>query len=183
MKPITFHIFVHNDVTLSDRVLALQYFKDFTDEISAITGRTFKFNLLRNIPGVTDFNYTSKSAQEVADRWMAVAAAYKNANNLGWTQTARYILVINGKINDQVLGAAIPRKPALIASVSSYQVIAHEVGHSFTATHEDAEIGWNPWGIPCETYVYPEVSAARANCYRYTRQNREHIVNYLKDAP
>ena len=89
MKPITFHIFVHNDVTLSDRVLALQYFKDFTDEISAITGRTFKFNLLRNIPGVTDFNYTSKSAQEVADRWMAVAAAYKNANNLGWTQTER----------------------------------------------------------------------------------------------
>lgn len=183
MKPITFHIFVHDDVTLSDRVLGLQYFKNFTDEISAITGRAFKFNMLRNIRGVTDFNYTSKSVKEVVDRWMAVAATYKNDNNLGWTQTDRYILVINGNINDQVLGAALPRQPALIASVSSYQVVAHEVGHSFTATHEDAEIGWNPWGVQCETYVYPEVSKNRANCYRYTPKNRAHIVNYLKDAP
>ena len=183
MKPITFHIFVHDDVTLSDRVLGLQYFKAFTEEISAITGRTFEFNMLRNIPGVTNFKYASQNAQAVADRWMAVAADYRNTHNLGWTRTDRYILVTQGKINDQVLGAALPRQPALIASVSSYQVIAHEVGHSFTATHEDAEIGWNAWGLPCETYVYPEVSAARATCYRYTRKNREHIVNYLKDAP
>ncbi|MFP3517996.1 hypothetical protein SB766_17575 [Pseudomonas sp. SIMBA_077] len=183
MKPITLYVFVHDTVTLSSNVIGRQYIKDFTDEITAITGRSFVFHMLRNIPGLTDMNYKAENPRDAIDRWTALALDYRNTRNLEWTSTERYILVINDTINEKVLGGAYERRPAVIASVSSYQVIAHEVGHSFTATHEDAELGWNPWGVVCETYLYPEIIKGRANCYRYTKKNRERIVNYLKDAP
>ena len=139
MQPITLYIFVHDDVTLSTSTLGRQYFKDFTDEITALTGRQFVFNIIRNLPGVTDFMYKSEDEQDVMDRWRGAAEEYKNAHNLGWTKTERYILVIKDGINNRVIGGANRRQPALIASTTVYQAIAHEVGHSFDATHADGK--------------------------------------------
>lgn len=96
MKPITFHIFVHDDVTLSDRVLGLQ---------SSLMKSPFEIQHARNIPGVTNFKYASQNAQAVADRWMAVAADLpKKHPQLGLDPHRPFT---QGKSNDQVLGAAL----------------------------------------------------------------------------
>ena len=184
MKPITLYIFVHDDVPDSiANTLGRGYFKEFTNEISAITGRTFVFNEVRRVRGVTDLNYKSQNTDEVLRNWQIAAIGYKNDKGLEWGKTERYILVTKDPINEAVLGSAYPGKPAVIASTQSYQVIAHEVGHSFNATHEDAELGWNAWGGECETFMYPHISNVRGKCYRYTRKNREHIKAFLSDAP
>ena len=72
---------------------------------------------------------------------------------------------------------------SFIASTTVYQAIAHEVGHSFDATHADGELSWNALGVVCETYMYPETDKLRANCYRYSAENRERITAFLSDAP
>lgn len=184
MKPITLYIFVHDDVPGSiAHTLGRGYFKTFTEEISFITGRSFVFNEVRHVKGVTNHNYKGENADDILWRWQKAADAYKNDKGLEWGKTERYILVTKDPINATTLGCAYPGKPAVIASTQSYQVIAHEVGHSFNATHEDAELGWNAWGGECETYMYHEISDVRGNCYRYTPQNREHIKAFLSDAP
>ena len=184
MKPITLYIFVHDDVPGSiAHTLGRGYFKEFTEEISAITGRSFIFNEVRHVKGVTDHNYKSQNLNDVLWSWQKAAIGYKNDKGLEWGKTERYILVTKDPINATTLGCAYPGKPAVIASTRSYQVIAHEVGHSFNATHEDAELGWNAWGGECETYMYHEISDVRGNCYRYTPKNREHIKAFLSDSP
>lgn len=184
MKPITLYIFVHDDVPGSiAHTLGRGYFKAFTEEISFITGRSFAFNEVRHVQGVTDHNYKGENVDDILWSWQKAAAGYKNDKGLEWGKTERYILVTKDPINATTLGCAYPGKPAVIASTQSYQVIAHEVGHSFNATHEDAELGWNAWGGECETYMYQDISNARGNCYRYTPKNREHIKAYLSDAP
>jgi len=184
MKPITLYIFVHDDVPSSIvSTLGRGYFKEFTEEISAITGRSFIFNEVRHVKGVTDHNYKGQNLNDILWSWQKAAIGYKNDKGLEWGKTERYILVTKDSINDTVLGGAFPGKPAVIASTSSYQIIAHEIGHTFNATHEDGELSWNAWGGECETYMYHEVSSLRGNCYRYTPKNRERIKAFLSDAP
>ena len=184
MRTINLYIFVHDDVPFSTvKVLGRSYFKDFTEEITKVTGRPFVFNELKKIPGMTDFNYRNEDVEDVLRRWEIAAQSYMQTNNLSWDKTDRYILVTAEGLNDRVMGVAYEKRPAVIATVQHYQVIAHEVGHSFNATHEDAELSSNPWGAVCETYLYPQIGAARAKCYRYTQKNRERIAAYLSDAP
>ena len=184
MKPITLYIFVHDDVPASiASTLGRGYFKEFTDEISSISSRPFVFNEVRHVQGVTDQHYKGQNPDEILRNWEIAAVGYKNDKGLEWGKTERYILVTKDPINETVLGCAYSGKPAVIACTQSYQVIAHEVGHSFNATHEDAELGWNAWGGECETYMYPQISNVRGNCYRYTPKNREHIKAFLSDAP
>lgn len=184
MKPITLYIFVHDDVPSSiANTLGRGYFKSFTDEIASISNRHFIFNEIRHVRGVTDQHYKGQHSGEILRNWEIAAIGYKNDKGLEWGKTERYILVTKDPINESVLGCAYPGRPAVIASTQSYQVIAHEVSHSFNATHEDAELGWNAWGGECETYMFTQISNIRGNCYRYTPRNREHIKAFLSDAP
>lgn len=184
MKPITLYIFVHDDVPSSiANTLGRGYFKKFTDEIASISNRHFIFNEIRHVRGVTDQHYKGQHSGEILRNWEIAAIGYKNDKGLEWGKTERYILVTKDPINETVLGCAYPGRPPVIACTQSYQVIAHEVGHSFNATHEDAELGWNAWGGECETYMFPQISNIRGNCYRYTPRNREHIKAFLSDAP
>lgn len=184
MRPITLYIFVHSDVhPTTAHTLGRAHFKVFTDEIQSITGRHFNFKEIRNVPGMTDFNYKTPDEGDALRRWQIAAIAYKNLHGLGWGKTERYILVTQDPINDRVLGCAYLGQPPIIACTKHYQVIGHEVGHSFNATHEDAELGWNAWGGVCETMMYATVSNIRGNCYRFTQKNRKNIKDFLSDAP
>ena len=184
MQPITLYIFIHNDVPNSTiNTLGRAYFKEFTDEITAITKRSFIFKDIRNVRGMTDFNYKSQNVDGVIKRWELAAIQYKNQQGLKWGKTERYILVTQAPLNETTLGVAYSGQPAVIACLKDYQVIAHEVGHSFNASHNDAALGYNPWGVVCETFMFPQASALRSNCYRFTPKNRENIIAFLSDAP
>ena len=79
MKPITLYIFVHDDVPGSiANTLGRGYFKEFTDEISFISQRTFVFNEVRHVPGVTDQHYKSENTEEILRNWEIAAIGYKN---------------------------------------------------------------------------------------------------------
>ena len=79
MQPITLYIFIHNDVPNSTiNTLGRAYFKEFTDEITAITKRSFIFKDIRNVRGMTDFNYKSQNVDGVIERWELAAIQYKN---------------------------------------------------------------------------------------------------------
>ncbi|MNH35616.1 hypothetical protein D3C79_963180 [compost metagenome] len=65
-----------------------------------------------------------------------------------------------------------------IASMTSYTVPGHEIGHMLSATHENAKTDFNGWF--CETYMVPARTLLRSNCYRYSEQNRAAIAAYLK---
>ena len=94
MQPITLYIFIHNDVPhRAINTLGRAYFKEFTDEITAITKRSFIFKDIRNVQGMTDFNYKSQSIDDVLHRWELAAIRYKNQHGLKWGKTERYILV------------------------------------------------------------------------------------------
>ena len=184
MQPITLYIFIHNDVPhRAINTLGRAYFKEFTDEITAITKRSFIFKDIRNVQGITDFNYKSQSIDDVLHRWELAAIRYKNQHGLKWGKTERYILVTQSPLNETTLGCAYPGQPAVIASLKHYQVIAHEVGHSFNASHNNAALGHNPWGSVCETFMFPNASTFRSNCYRFTPENRNNISAFLSDAP
>ena len=184
MQPINLYIFIHDDLSsVPTHLLGRLYFKNFTEEITRLTGREFIFHVLKNMPGITDLKYEGRDSKWAIDRWKIAALEYKNKHNLAWDKTNRYILVTEKPINDQVLGISYEGQPPLIASVKHYQVIAHEIGHSFAATHEDAELSTNEMGYRCETYLYPEVNLLQANCYRYSLKNRARIKAFLSDAP
>ena len=83
MKPITLYIFVHDDVPSSIvSTLGRGYFKEFTDEIAFITGRSFAFNEVRHVQGVTDHNYKGENVDDILWSWQKAAAGYKNDKGL-----------------------------------------------------------------------------------------------------
>ena len=76
MRTINLYIFVHDDVPFSTvKVLGRSYFKDFTEEITTVTGRPFVFNELKKIPGMTDFNYRNEDVEDVLKRWKSLRKA------------------------------------------------------------------------------------------------------------
>lgn len=180
-QPIRLHVFYHDDVSASTRrIVPRNYLKDCVTEIGKVTGRAFVISYLHSIPGVTDFNYKG-AAQTVLNEWIHCIDAYKAQNGLPDGKTHRYLLVTNQPLSEIVNGVAYHGEGELIASLASYQTIAHELGHSFNANHHDAELQTNAWGATCETYVYPNRDPARANCYSYSLQNRENIARFLAD--
>ena len=79
MKPITLYIFVHDDVPSSIvSTLGRGYFKEFTEEISAITGRSFVFNEVRHVKGLTDHNSKGQNLNDILWSWQKAAIGYKD---------------------------------------------------------------------------------------------------------
>lgn len=187
MHPITLYIFIHDDIPSSAaNTLVPDHFALFTKEITRFTGRSFIFNEIRNIPGITDFEYISTSENgDIAalSRWAKIARRYQVKHRLRWGKTERYILVTQHSLTDTGLGIAYLKEPPLIACIKYAQVIAHEVGHSFNGTHEHAMLHVDASGAACESFIYAKSSNARAKCFRYTQANRERIAAFLSDAP
>lgn len=84
------------------------YFKEFTDEISTITGRPFVFNEVRHVQGVTDHNYKGENVDDILWSWQKAAAGYKNDKGLEWGKTERYILVTKTRSTPRPWGAPTP---------------------------------------------------------------------------
>lgn len=179
--PIYLNVFYHDDVDEDTRrSVPRNYLKDCITELEKVLGRQFIIEYRHSIPGVTNVEYKGDVSAAV-ESWEGRITEYVKRNNLPQGKRYRYLLVMNDKINDQILGAVRAYSGNPLASLQAYQNIAHELGHSFGATHEDAELQYNAFGISCETYVYPFRDGARANCYRYSVKNRENMQRFFAD--
>ncbi|MEB0079718.1 hypothetical protein QN386_21660 [Pseudomonas sp. CCI3.2] len=179
-QPIRLFVFYHDDVDAdTQRIVPRNYLKDCIVEIKKITGRECIIEYKRSIEGVTDFNYKGHE-RTVLEDWIRRVGGYVVQNNLSWKKTYRYLLVTSDKLNDTILGVTYEGHNCLISSLVAYQNIGHELGHSFGATHEDAELQYNSFGLLSETFVYPHRDRKRGNAYRYSLKNRENIANFLR---
>ena len=136
----------------------------------------------RDIKGLTDLPYGYETA---LDDWTVAAEAQAERDGLlsvdgrAWF---KHMLITSGMPLPGAHGQAWVRGDQAIASIRGpYSVIAHEFGHTLSASHEAAEIDWsNVW--PCETNLYPYANALRSNCYRFTPANERRMRDYMAGA-
>jgi hypothetical protein len=182
-QPVRLYVFYHDDVPqATERIVPRTYLMDCINELQKITGREFLIDYKSKVPGLTDIDYKALG-QASLDEWIKRIRDYTQTHQLPRSKTERYLLVTQDNLDKRTMGITYSGHYALIASVFAYQTIAHELGHSFGATHEDAELQHNAFGGVCETYTYPERNPGRGNCYSYSLKNRERIRAFLSDAP
>jgi hypothetical protein len=178
-KPVKLYVFYHDDVDAGiRRIVPRNYLQSCVLELEKIAGREFIVEYPGSVPGMTDIDYKGHEGIALKD-WSRRVKAFAGQHGLSLDRTHRYLLITGDKLNESVLGVTYMGHYAVIASLYSYQVIAHELGHSFGASHEDAELQYNSFGLVCETYVYPDRNASRANCYQYSLKNRQNIAAFL----
>lgn len=182
-NPVHLYVFFHDDVEAKTRrSVSRAYLKDCIIELQKVTGREFIIDYRHSIPGVTDIAYKGDERSALG-KWIATSNRYAAEHNLAADGLERFLLVTQYQINESVLGVAEINGSSLIASLTSYQTIPHELGHTMGATHEDAQLQHNAFGIPCATYLHEEVSDLRANCYQYSLKNRQNIAGYFAGRP
>lgn len=168
-------LYPHDELAdTSNDQLRKDYVQPWFDEMRKVTNHSIEVIFQRNIAGVTDIPYQQIAPTETLATFRhAVPASYSEMSVL---------LTKNDFGKDDgssraVAGLASPTWPYAIASLVTYTALAHELGHLMKATHEAAELRFNPW--VCETYVYPERMPLRSNCYRYSDENRTRIARHL----
>ena len=178
-EPVRIHVYYHDDVDESTRrIVPRNYLKDCITELEKVADRPFIMVYRHSIPGVTDIEYKG-DPRHALTQWEGAAFNYEDVNINDPEQVQRYLLVTQEDINEGVLGIAQLYGRCAIASLSSYQTIAHELGHTFGMRHEDAELLHNAFGLQCETYGYPERGIGRGNCYQYSLKNRDNMARYF----
>jgi len=179
IEPVRIHVFYHDDVSESTRrIVPRNYLKECITELERIANRPFIMEYRHSIPGVTDIQYQGHPRDSL-NHWAATSHTYADRNIRASERIQRHLLVTQGTINDETLGFAQVYNRCAIASLATYQTIAHELGHTFGMRHEDAELQHNAFGLECETYGYPEASPLLAKCYQYSLKNRENMARFF----
>lgn len=179
-KHVFIYLFCHDELNESyRRIIYRDYLKDCMYELEYVLGREIIVELHYAIPGFTDMNYKTEVGQErrtlerVADR----AGRFAQENNLSYGRTYKYGLITLDNISDNLGGMAEVGGNFFMASLQGYQHIAHELGHTLNARHEDAELSF---GLPPkQTYMYETSNALYAKDYRYSEANRQRMAEFL----
>lgn len=180
-RSIVINVYTHDDLAkISDAQLNHDYFQHWIDEMRQITEHPVEVVFRRNIPGITDIAYSDKSAAQTLEEFTDIVGRRSEAKPHSLLK--KFLLLTNDPYEkfgfSHLAGLAYVRQYSAIASISHYQVPAHELGHTFSADHESAEVLFNPW--VCETYTFAPRIPIRSNCYRYSDKNRQNIADYIR---
>ena len=146
-------VFVHDEIgQVNDRELFERYFKRVAGElinnvsVSALAKVTVKF--VRNIAGVTNYAYQNSSSGQSLNGFESSLRGNEARNYVrAAAPYQKYMLLTANQVNSSVLGVSKLSQDVAIAT-SDQNTVAHELGHTLGATHEQAEIkredGW--WG-------------------------------------
>lgn len=169
-------LYPHDELAdTSDEQLRKGYVQPWLDEMRQITQHSIEVIFQRNVAGVTDIAYWQSSPENTLKTFRQTAPAPEYGKALLLTRNG--FGPLDGPEAGTVAGFASRLYPYGVASLTTYTALAHELGHLMGATHEAAELRYNPW--ICETYVYPERHPLRSNCYRYSDANRATIAEHL----
>ncbi|MCO8165645.1 hypothetical protein NJC38_26265 [Pseudomonas sp. 21LCFQ010] len=182
LLPIFLTLFFHDQLTDQEIAGVKSDNLDwFLKELTEVTGRRTHVITRRHQPGITDFGYRTGDSTQAIEQWRQRLSAYLHANNLPLdSRRHKYVLVTRHNLTHDVGGIARVQMNEAIASLRAYINIAHEVGHLFGATHDNAYFRLSALP-PCRTLMYPNHTALVANCYEFSEPNREAIRHYLKD--
>lgn len=180
---LTIWVFPHDELAeISDEQLQIDYLDHWLLEMRQLVDIPILLTFHREIPGLTDLDYTQQQASATLAIWSDASWAWRRQQNSpGAALDNKYLLLTRnglGKDDKKIItGAAHQAGHAAIASLQSYAAAGHELGHTLSATHEQSRVHYNGWF--CETYMYPTRIGIRSQCYRYSDENRANIVSYL----
>jgi len=178
--PVFIYLFCHDDIDESYRsIIYRDYLRAFMFEMEQVLRRNIIIELHHAIPGFTDMTYKSKVHQEgpTLDEVEVHARAFIRENDLSHQRTYRYGLITREDFSDLVAGLGQVGGSFFMASLAGYQYIAHEIGHTFTAAHEDAEVSF---GIPpSQTYMHESNNPFYIKHYRFSNANRKRMADFL----
>ncbi|WP_109514424.1 reprolysin-like metallopeptidase [Pseudomonas ovata] len=180
LRPIVLTLFLHDQLTrqeVSD--LNDGYLGWFIKEVTDITGRRVNVLSITGQPGYTDFGYRLGDGIQTLQAWKEHVLDYVDRHNLPRPgRYHKYVLVTRHRLTSDILGISFSTQGVAIASLRSWSTIAHEVGHTLGALHENAQTRYTP-GLPCQTLMAPTESLILPSCYVFSDSNREAIKAYL----
>lgn len=182
---ITIFVVMHDDVPPAKRNNAYSdYFLHLKTELESFIDRDVHIIFGSGSPH-SSFEYKGENLTQILERWELLAINYLNkAREEGFITNSltKVVLLTNDPINAKTGGVAALNSSTrtgsyAIASLSSYLVPAHEIGHLLGAKHEDFEVQYNGWWG--ETYMTPQRNPIRSISYHFSPANRQNIKNYL----
>jgi len=131
------------------------------------------------VDGITNMDYHSGDRVKRLQELSSLGQDYAESRGMGDSPGARYLLVVGDRGENwgheflaPVYGLALQKgHAAMVSNTGPRHVLAHEIGHMFGATHEDAS------SFPCASNMAGYVPLP--SCLNYTDKNRENIRKYL----
>ncbi|MBI6719388.1 hypothetical protein [Pseudomonas syringae] len=182
-QPLTLYLVLHDDLSHHNTLELLQdYFAWLIKDLESFTDRYVQLAFIRDVPGLTDFAYQNDNVDETYYAWKNTMDRYVIDNDMERNATTKYLLLTQNKINSKTLGASEDKSYTGIASLETFAIPAHELGHMLGGTHEAAEVlykgGW--W---CQTNIIESHEKIRSNCYVYSDANKQIMAEHLNRFP
>lgn len=176
-QPLQITVFVHQDVSASTDALYNTYLEHWEKAMNEISGREVIFEYITEANAITTLNYQHEDVTVPLREMSKLFGWHGKAHpKQGHGSLQKGLLLTQHPINDVAGGVAEDRGDVGIASLVSYNFPAHELGHMFGATHENATGGWSSL---CDTYMMPQRNAFKAHCYAYSEANEDLLGNIL----
>lgn len=181
---LTFWLFLHDDTIRTSRQhIHAGYVAWWLEDMKRVLpGYRLRSFYVDNRPGMTDVPYGNTASMW---RWTFAAQQYARGGKLHHEPGRfehKFMLVTRDRVRERTTGLAwLGGDQAMASLAGSYNVIAHEFGHTLGAIHDDAAVWWR-YVWPCETNMYPTTAILLSNCYRYTEASERRIRDYLKHA-
>lgn len=182
-QPLTLYLVLHDDLSHHNiHELRQDYFAWLIRDLESFTDRYVRLAFIRDVPGLTDFAYQNDDVDETYYAWKNRMDRHVINNGMERNATTRYLLLTQNKINSNTLGASEDKSYTGIASLETFAIPAHELGHMLGGTHKAAEVlykgGW--W---CQTNIIESHEKIRSNCYVYSDANKQIIAEHLNRYP
>lgn len=179
-EPITLTLFIHDDVSAEQRANLKRDYLWFIDELSDTLQHRIDLVTVTDLHGYTNVDYQQGTADDAVKRWYERTLDFRERYRLPLrVESRKYILVTASSLDSTTQGIALKRNGVAIASLDSYHVIAHEVGHLFGAEHRQSTV-LRPSFLPCLTTMYSPRIPVMPHCYRYSDANRAIMHRYVQ---
>lgn len=180
-QPLQISIFVHKDVEISTDELYENYLSHWEKAMNDISGREVRFEYITDANPITTLNYQHEDLSIPLADIRKFFSWHEQANpRPGHGALRKGLLITQYPINGSTLGVASHLGNAGIASLQTYIAPAHELGHMFGATHDNARGGWTSL---CDSYMTGLRNPFKSHCYAFSEANEDVMGEHLIKIP